>query len=321
MVTGEKLVHESVDGFKYVYIKNGDVVEQLERIGSDPKKMPSGGPDAFVADFLRMVAGQPTLLMSRGARDAKLQIGNVDARVFDLYPTSNTFSRAFRRTWIFFAVLIKMIRFRPDRIVCGRLGSMLWASYVVSRLYAIPFIHSRHVCVDSGRESLVKRAMSSIDHRVIRRASAVVCHGPYTRQRLLEDGLPESKVIEFDVAYPDLASKSKISTPSSIADQEDAKTAQVVLYLGRLYVDKGVFDLFDACTPLLCADRRLKLMYVGDGPAYTELKERIEKKQLQEQVILRGRIPHEEVGDILRQCRLVVTPTRQANEGRCMSAM
>ena len=62
---------------RYAYIKNGDVVTQLQRILPITDTIPTSGPDAFLFDFLRSIGHQPILLLSCYTRKAKFWSGNM----------------------------------------------------------------------------------------------------------------------------------------------------------------------------------------------------------------------------------------------------
>lgn len=79
------------------------------------------------------------------------------------------------------------------------------------------------------------------------------------------------------------------------------------LFVGNLLLDKGVLDLVKAYHQTGIQD--FKLIYVGSGSTEDQLRSYIEQNQLQEQVILVGRKPKEQVAAYMRHAACVVLPS------------
>lgn len=299
---------------RVAYIKNGDVVLQLERMGSS---RPKGGPDAFLADFLSFTEGAPTLLLSKDRRDACLEGSTLTAQVIDVSVDKNALHRVLGKFRGFFIILFKLLRFKPDFLVCGCLGAPLWACYLAARFTGATFVHSRHVDSVVTGGSRLRGLSYQVNDWIVRRATGVVCHGPYTRAQLLDVGVQADVLHEFDVGYP---------PPDNVLSLEqlghaDLQGKQLILYLGRVHADKGIFDLLDAARQLLATDSNRQLVVVGAGPGVKELEQRVASAGLQAQVQLIGQVPHPHVAAWLSKASVVVTPTRHAKEGRCLTAM
>lgn len=314
---------------RYVYIKNGDVIEQLQRNLPITDTIPTSGPDAFLFDFLRSIGHQPILLLSCYTRKAKFRSGNIDARTFFYYTRFlEPFGKIACRTLTFLKTFFLLLKFRPDRILCGRTGGMLWVSFLVSRLYSIPFVHSRHQTLVSRGYPWYKLLFAAIDKMCIRHAMGVVCHGPYLRQQLLEIGVPSDRIFEFDVDLRDML--TELTANKKISDLINFDGDMIVLYVGRIEGPKGVFDLLDACSERLLIYPRVKLVYVGNGSQLELLQKRVAALGLTDRAIFTGAVEHDMLAHIISKARIVVTPTRSANpkkglkeaaEARCMVAM
>ena len=80
--------------------------------------------------------------------------------------------------------------------------------------------------------------------------------------------------------------------------QELGLTGKTVLgFIGSFYAYEGIPLLLQAMPALLCQHPELRLLLVGGGPQEAEIRETIAKHELQEAVILTGRVPHEQVQD------------------------
>lgn len=310
-------------GTRYAYVKNGDVVEQLARLSQPSDFETTSGPDAFLNDFLGAIKGSPLLLLGHGDRNAAKTIGEVDARVIsDQLPMMG---KAAGRLSAALKVLFSLLLFKPDRIICGRTGGMLWASTFVSLLYSVPLVHSRHNQIVFENIPWYRRFSLLIDDWCIKYAYGVICHGPYLKQQLSEIQLDDSQVYEFDIDFSDMLSQLtghpiNIDTANSTEKNTDKNTK--ILFIGRIQKNKGVFDLLDAVSGRLKHSSGVKLIYVGDGPDIENLKSTVRLANLTEKVEILGSMPHREIGLLLAGAKLVVTPTQpEFPEGRCMVVM
>ncbi|MFX0201713.1 MAG: hypothetical protein ACFFCW_36835, partial [Candidatus Hodarchaeota archaeon] len=166
---------------RYLYIKNGDVVSQIEYLESLQGIIPDGGPNAFLATFLNFIGNKPALIMSVGNKNAEIKSKNIKAKSFNkLFPLGFV-GKIFAHIYIFFFSLNPTILFKPNRIICGTTGALLWMSFLVSFAYNIPYIFSMHNRVITSKTSRIKKMLTIIDIYIIKQAKAIICHGPYLK--------------------------------------------------------------------------------------------------------------------------------------------
>lgn len=307
---------------RYLYVKNGDVIEQLRLINALQGKAPQGGPNAFLADFLEMIDDAPVLLLSAKSSKGPLVKKNIEARVFSKrFHGLGMIGRIAALVYMFFVSLFVALRFKPDRVICGTTGVLLWISWLVSKIRHTPFVHSRHNCMHRTGKNILKKLEHALDLGVIRRATAVICHGPYLHDQLLDSRITEAKIIEFDSGLENLVAQHDIHvSDKNFLRQNGAE--RIVLYVGRVEANKGVFDLLEAFRTQLAANPRLRLVYIGAGDAVPDLKATVSRLGLENRVIFAGRVDHAHIGFFLSQAYVLVTPTRRSfPEGRCMAAM
>ncbi len=307
---------------KYAYVKNGDVIKQIKVLASEKSQF-SGGANEFIGDFLKAVEGQPICLASCFHNRDEYKSDHLVARVFPIsVGTKGVAGKVLGAIVSFFGLIRFLVAHKPERILCGCLGSKLWACFLVSKLYSVPLVHSRHGC---GGTKKISRLKTYIDNWCIRRIKAVICHGPYLRELIESIGVPADKIYEFDVTLKHVQerlAKTTTSLPPSLSDRNIPKESKKILYVGRLESSKGIFDLFGACNDMLHKDPDLRLIYVGSGSDEARLKEQIAGSGLQNQVILLGARPHAEVPAIMQACDILVAATKTlTGEGRCMSVM
>jgi glycosyltransferase involved in cell wall biosynthesis len=303
---------------RYAYIKNGDAVEQVQRLVPLHDEGPTSGPDAFIYSFLCSVEGSSILMLSRHNRNSRIKINELEAYVYKI--NGSLVQKIILRMISVLKILLQLMLFKPEKILVGTVGGPLWISFIVSRLYNIPLVHSRHNKVYLEKENWYKHVSSMIDLWVIRKLPAIITHGPYLRDQLIRAGIAPQKIYEFDVSFDDII-KTADENRLNCKDTE-LKEGNIILYMGRIEEDKGVIDLLEATSDILRKDRDSLLVYAGEGSHKNILENEIEKKNLNDSVKVLGYVPHDCLVDLIKKSKLIVTPTKGSFlEGRCMSAM
>jgi glycosyltransferase involved in cell wall biosynthesis len=302
-------------------VKYGDAVTELNEFSVNPAKIPSGGPNAFLFEFLSKIKSKPLLLMSASTRNAHISVDNIEAHVFRgrtsfLHP----FGTGLVRFLAFFKILFHLVKFRPNRVLCGTIGFALWASFVYARVFSFPLVHSLHCRIDYDGMPWYKQPATQIDKFILKRITRVTCHGPYLRQQLLDIGVDASAIAEYDCGFRDMY--EQLGNPEQIEDLTEKQKYKTITFLGRMEHRKGLLDLLYACSDRIVEDKGLRLIYVGDGPDLLELKNTVNNMGLQRQVLFLGMLPHDKLAGVIYQSYMVATPTQTAfPEGRCMATM
>jgi glycosyltransferase involved in cell wall biosynthesis len=298
---------------RYVYVKNGDAVDQV-RIFALTRGTDRSGPDAFIGDFLRAHVKDDILVLCRSKERDCFEHGNIQAKSF---PAPSPW-RMLRKGWSALRIGVEILSWRPDRILCGCTGDLLWVATATSRLMGVPIVNSRHneVIERSG----IGRVAMALNRLSIRACTGVVCHGPFLAEQVRDLGVPTHRTRQFEVDLTDFA-----ATPTEQPAPEDlrefARRFDVVFaFIGRIQLDKGVIDLLDAFSDLVrSGNTQIGLVYVGNGKDFELLRRRSQECDLAGRVLILGRIAHGQLPAILRHVGIVVAPTRpEFPEGRCM---
>lgn len=302
---------------RYAYIKNGDSVTQINRI-TKAAAISTSGPDAFLADFVHKIPFSRMLLISRQRHEAHWENDVIEA--FSVDGGAGRLAKLWKRPWVSFRLMLNLLKFDPDRILCGSTGSLLWVSFLISRWRGVPMLHSRHNRMDSHDVSTAHGLSNRIDRWCLRRIEGTVCHGPYLVKEVCNAGVSPDHVVEFDVCMHDL-----------LAAREEANDAGTrvfppnerhMLFVGRLENEKGIFELLRESVDLLRNFSDLHLTFIGGGTRLTALQNEVSKLALDKQVHIIGELSHKELVPWLDQALVVITPTRpEFPEGRCMVVM
>jgi glycosyltransferase involved in cell wall biosynthesis len=295
--------------WRYFYFKNGGVVAQMRRIASLNGAVPTGGADAFLADFLAHAGVAEAVVSSFSDSNGMERHGHIIARDY----AKDGLTVRLRNL---FQLPRDILAARPDRILCGRQGLALMSCLAAGRLLGAPVVFSGHnrIIDKCGARAKLR---SALDGWLIRRCHSAVCHGPYLAKELTDIGVPKARIHVFDSDCGDLMASHPAKLPP-----RDAGTERRILFVGRVVRLKGIFDLLDAFSALCAQGSNARLIYAGNGPHLDELQVAVQDKGLGKMVDFTGRLTYRQVGDEIQRSWAVVTPTRsEFPEGRCMAAM
>ena len=299
---------------KYTYIKHGDAVDQVRRL-SNTATYEMSGPDAFIGDFLRKHLDDDVLVLCKTNQDSRFESGRIFAQSFNenRYGVGRVAGRMISALQMGRA----LFKWRPDRILCGCSGEMLWISVLVAKVLGVPIVNSRHGELQDRRG--VAGLVAWLDRFCICRCDSIVCHGPYMADQIRALGFDESKLFEFEVDLSEFAkSDDNFSIPDALSNFV-ASHKFIITFIGRVQHNKGIFDLLSAFSKLRDLVNGVGLAFVGEGDDSNKLREQVEKSDFADNVLLMGKVEHNLLPNIIRNSTLILAPTQPSfPEGRCM---
>lgn len=192
--------------------------------------------------------------------------------------------------------------------------------------YAIFYEIFRHNKIDivHGHQSLSNLCLESIYHASILNISTVLTdHSVFELdkfERIIVDELTSfmCKNLDYCICVSETALKNtlkrikinskntcvipngfshKIFYPKTTRYEKGSNVT--VIFMSRLTFRKGLDLLLDAI-PLICKNKKINILVLGDGPKKNEVEQIIFDNDLQDQVKILDPVKHEETGDILR---------------------
>jgi teichuronic acid biosynthesis glycosyltransferase TuaC len=140
------------------------------------------------------------------------------------------------------------------------------------------------------------------------RAEFVVTKSEHLRRQAIRMGIDASKVRTVsngcDSRIFRLANRSAARKQLAIDEQ-----AELVLYVGRLEPAKGVVELLDAFASLACSHPKLRLVFIGDGPAGPLLQRKTNNAQLERRIFLANACSSAEVAQWLTAANVLALPS------------
>ena len=119
--------------------------------------------------------------------------------------------------------------------------------------------------------------------------------------------------IELERFYTENIDKKKLA---SIKRKEKIKKDDfIAIFIGRLAQEKNVVFLLDVMKDLVPKLPKLKLLIVGDGPDYDLYKQIIEKDNLENNVIMTGKVAWEEVPYYYHLSDIFLTASHTETQG------
>jgi len=283
--------HKETSKHRVAYLKNGDVADEIKHLKAlnETDILDNGGPYHYLGSFLKWAEGLQVLLISLDLsyKHIKTKSG-INAYVLNTKKFGSIWEKITLQIISLFKILIILVRYKPELILCAISGGVPFAvSYLVAKCYKIPFIHTRHMRIETYKPSIVLKLKNRFDIWLIRKSDAVLCNGPYLEDQLNKIGVNEEKIVKFDLPYR----KLKYLRDKKFDERPVLNYKCKLLYLGRLEEKKGALDLFNAVTEI-SKTNDISLTYIGNGKLSKELISKTNKLGLKDKVNFLGELPH-----------------------------
>lgn len=192
-----------------------------------------------------------------------------------------------------------------------RYSLYLFVTVLLARLKRLPVILEVNdsAAVERVRPLFFKSLAMVIERWVFRRANGLVFVSSVFRDRAIQ----VHGHIAPTIVSPNAANIAQFTFTQ--AQRDDARRqwgldGHVVCgYLGAFVpwhaIDQFVYRIADQ----LAQAPHLKLLLVGDGAKFDEVKDFVQQKGLQQQVILVGRVPHDQVPGLLAAMDMAILPS------------
>ncbi|MBU2564046.1 glycosyltransferase family 4 protein [Patescibacteria group bacterium] len=202
-------------------------------------------------------------------------------------------------------------------IIFAQDTSIVGASRLLRFLFKIPLILVVHGSVVLAlvhqkkikKNGFIWKLMINEEKKAYRKAKSIIANSDHTKNHILSL-CPEIKniavvrnLVNENIFYNDTKAKKdgrekfKISTDTF-----------VVFFSGRLTELKGPIYLLKSFEKI-ANDKKIILIYAGDGPEKINLEKYIQEKKLNKQVKILGNIPYEHIGKIYNIADLLVVPS------------
>jgi phosphatidylinositol alpha-1,6-mannosyltransferase len=248
-------------------------------------------PDADVLVLAPAVPGAAAFDATSGVRVVRLRGARISQFVWLLQLAA--------------ATLFRSLVFRPDVIVCGHVVTGP-AALLAKSLFNVPYVVFTHAF--EIRRRRLRRPVT----QVLRRASLVVANSRFTRDSVLQHGVPQERV---RVVHPGATVVEEAVADAAGARHED-RDGPTILAASRL-VDlyKGHDTMIRALPLIRSKCPGAKYVVVGGGPLREYLERLADSLGVREAVTFEGEVSDERLAALYRSCDVFVQLSREARSG------
>lgn len=100
--------------------------------------------------------------------------------------------------------------------------------------------------------------------------------------------------------------------------EKSEATIPTLLYAGRAHPEKGIFDWIDVMALLRDRNTHFKAVWLGDGPSLSQARARVSEQELDEFVVFRGAVSHDEAMAAMANSDLFVFCHKAPESPRCL---
>ncbi|MCM8782457.1 MAG: glycosyltransferase family 4 protein [Candidatus Omnitrophica bacterium] len=157
--------------------------------------------------------------------------------------------------------------------------------------------------------SLIKTLAFTITFLILRRVDTCITVSNTTAKFLMENGVSEKRirVSGNGVRWENIVNKKgKKNSPHKFYDG---------VFVGRIAKEKGVYDLIQAWQRIVQVKKDSKLVMIGTGPLEKDVKKKIKKFKLDNNIELVGYRDGEGKYEIFKQSKIVVHPATYDSGG------
>jgi glycosyltransferase involved in cell wall biosynthesis len=176
---------------------------------------------------------------------------------------------------------------------------------IAARRLGVPFIYevrgfwevTRSSRDDKFENTPKYRFMQLFEALTARHADHVITITTAMKEELIARGVSEERI---SIAYNSVDPDRFIPRAANLelaAELGIPRGTPVIGYVGSFVDYEGLDDLIGACAGLKAAGRDFRLLLVGDGAVFEDLKRQVEAEGLQDKTIMTGRVPHDMVED------------------------
>ena len=200
-------------------------------------------------------------------------------------------------------------KFTPDIVHAYSLVPDGYAAVQLSSQFGVPTVCTSYGDDANSYPQRVWRYRHAA-RRAIEQSQAVIAVSKPLAQVLCSLGTPRNGpyVVSFgvntEIFRPRHAERESLRRERGISPD-----AKVLIYLGWIHRNKGVFELIDALSRLVTLQREILLVMVGGGPDHAALSARIASRDLEQYVRLVGFVPDDEVARWLNLSDVFVLPS------------
>ena len=197
----------------------------------------------------------------------------------------------------------------------GLLGQYL------GKKYKIPVIHTYHTLFSEYMHyvpiiphNLADKAVSTVSRLFCNRCETIVVPSGKIKDKLEEYGVKKPiKILPTGVSLTKInAIKPDPDFKSKLGFHDHHK---VLIFVGRLGLEKNVYFLLDSFKKIHAAVPNTKLLVIGDGPERDGMRDKATQLDLKDDVVFTGYVNHDDVFRAFAISELFLFPSKTETQG------
>lgn len=216
---------------------------------------------------------------------------------------------------ILFRVGLYLLKTRNVSMVYERYSLFTFMTTLLAKLFGVPIVLEINdsATVERVRPLFFRRIAIWIERWTLRQANGLVFVSQIFRERVAQ---AHHNRIAPTIVSPNAANIGKFSFTQDVRNRTRQKhglaDATVCGYLGAFVPWHKIDQFVYAIAEKLKSHPKLKLMLVGDGATFESVQSFVTQNSLDDQVILTGRVGHDEVPGLLAAMDVAVLPSAGA---------
>ncbi len=203
--------------------------------------------------------------------------------------------------------------FKPD-VVIGftSIISCYWGATIANK-YRVPFIYYwTDVIHTLIPYSFLQPIGKYIERRIIEKTRKVLAINEVLKECVINLGADQLTTdvipggVDFDIFNPSKYDASELRQRLGIAEDET-----VLFFMGWIYEFSGLKEVVDSLSKMENPAKKVKILVVGDGDYFSQLKSFVISKRMENCVILTGRRPYEEIPKLISVSDICLLPAHR----------
>jgi glycosyltransferase involved in cell wall biosynthesis len=196
--------------------------------------------------------------------------------------------------------------FKPDVIIAISILTA-YLGMQQAKKHHIPFVH---YCIDHSHElipnKLIRKVAEQFEKQTIKGADKIFVINKGLKEYIVEMGGNINKIYVIPAGV-DLEKFNPLVDGSSIREKYGIKKDDILLFfMGWIYDFSGMKEVAESLS--LTDYKNIKLMVVGEGDLYKPLLKMKSEKNLDDKLILTGKIPFEEIPKYISAADICLLP-------------
>ncbi len=296
---------------KVIYIKGGEAVKEARKLFQREGEDLNFGPDQYLLNVMKYSNYTSFRVITLNAQFKEISESNKQAVEFPLrIQEPNKLKKTITLLFRYLNFIWFNIKWKPNLILCGVEGNISLLAVIIAKLSGANIIFLGHNALNLKQTPKHTKFFNRLS---LKYTNAAIVHGPFIKDQVLSLGFNKNKIFEFLTAV-------KPQEKNTVESKRLYPNKNLLLYVGRIEANKGVFELLNAFKMLDATDNQL--VFIGEGSDFQQLQKESSKSNVSERITLLGKIEHQKVFHYMQQAFVTITPTLSSfPEGRCMSVV